>query len=488
LSFVSAKFLIFICVALLCYFVAPKRFRWVVLLAASYAFYWLVGGLVALVVISVTSLSVFACGIWAAKLRESGNSKLVRRIPVSVGIILNFGILALFKFGAAFGIVAITGISFYTFQATGYLIDIYRGKVSAEKNPLKFMLFVSFFPQLIQGPISRYSTIAEDLYAGHGFNWERARNGVKRIIWGYFLKLVIADRAAVIVSTVFADYSYYGGAVILFSVLAYSIQIYADFAGGTEIALGIAEIIGVKLPENFRQPFLARSVTDFWRRWHITLGAWLKDYLFYPLAFSKPLGKLGKVTRKIFGNRIGKIIPTSIATFCVYLVIGIWHGSSLKFVAFGLINGFVISLSLYCEPLLNKLRTVTRLNGEGRGLGAIWAVVRTLCIVVFARYFSRAGSLMTALRMLKRTAFEFRLSELFGGALGRLGLGTVDYIVLIVAIAMLFTKDALAERGTLKEPKPIVQFLVMFLILFMLTMFGIYRDGYVAAQFIYAQF
>jgi D-alanyl-lipoteichoic acid acyltransferase DltB (MBOAT superfamily) len=459
-----------------------------VLLAASYAFYWLVGGWRAVAVISVTALGVYCCGIWAAKLRESGADKRIRRLPIAVGLVLSFGIMALFKFGAGFGIVAITGISFYTFQAAGYLIDVYRGKAGAERNPLRFMLFVSFFPQLIQGPISRHSSVAEDLYAGHGFDWERARSGVKRIIWGYFLKLVIADRAAVLVNAVFSDYYSYGGAVILVSVLVYSVQIYADFAGGTGIALGIAEIVGVRLPENFRQPFFARSVTDFWRRWHITLGAWLKDYLFYPLALCKPLGRLGKLTRRVFGNRVGKIIPTSIATFAVYLVVGLWHGSSLKFVAFGLINGFVISLSLYCEPLIASLRGRTGVSGE-RGIGAVWAVVRTLGIVVFARYFSRAGSLMSALRMLKRTVFEFRLGELLGGVWTGFGLVLADYWVLIAAVSMLFIHDAIAERGGLKkEPNRAVQFAGMLVVLAALTVFGIYREGYVAAQFVYAQF
>jgi D-alanyl-lipoteichoic acid acyltransferase DltB (MBOAT superfamily) len=486
MSFVSPEFLLFLCAALPCYFAAPSRFRWMVLLAASGVFYWFSGGFFALGVIGFTTATVFLAGLWAGRLRERGAKRPLRRLPLFICLTLNFSALAFLKFGDRLPFVEspmfIAGVSFYTFQAAGYLIDVYRGKDAPERNPFRFALFVSFFPQLIQGPISRRSQIARDLYAGRGWDWDRAKSGVSRAIWGCFAKMIVADCASVFVDAALGDYQSYGGAVLFTAMIFYSVQIYADFSGGTNIAIGIAEIFGVSLPENFRQPFFAGSLADYWRRWHITLGAWLKDYLFYPLALSKPLGRLSRLSRKIIGGRIGKMLPTTLATFAVYLVVGLWHDLRFKSVAFGLLNGGLISLSLYCEPLFQKLRSAAR----GDALGSALSIVRTQIILVFLRYFTRAPSFMTAINMIKRPDFF----QLWDGTLLTLGLGWADFAALAFAVLLMLARDAIAEKGVkpseaLDRAKPIAWFAFLFAVIAMITLRGIYREGYIAQEFIY---
>jgi len=488
----------FLSIALICYFAVPRRARWCVLLIASYCFYWILGGLFAISVISFTILTVYASGLWASALREKKAARAMRRAPLAVCLTLNIGLLVFLKFsGVVFpslGLLLIPGVSFYTFQASGYLIDIYTGKVGVpERNPLKLALFLSFFPQLVQGPISRHGEIAADLYAGHGWDWDRARSGVQRIIWGLFMKLLVANYAAAVVNPVYSTFWEYGGAVIVFSVLMYCIQIYADFAGGINIALGAAVIVGVKLPENFYQPFFANSLADFWRRWHITLGKWFKDYLFYPLALSSLLSKVGKLARKVFGMRFGKMFAPCLATFCVFFAVGIWHGSGAHILVFGFLNGIIISSSLFLEPVYEKLRRMTRINGAMSGFGRIFAALRTLAVLGFLRYFVRAGSLSAALLMLQRTVYHPRLYELWDGTLMGFGLDGMDYLVFSVGTAAILARDFITESGRkcsqmINGMHPAIQFAVLLAAILGIVVFGYYSDNADLTDFIYAQY
>ena len=497
MSFISFGFLLFLVVVFVCYFAVPRKARWCVLLAASFVFFWLSGGFFALSIISSTILSVYASGLWASALRKKEASRALRRAPLAICLTANLGALAFFRYSnvifPSMGLLLITGVSFYTFQACGYLIDIYTGKAEAERNPLKFALFVSFFPQLIQGPISFHSEIAADLYAGHGWDWDRARSGIQRIIWGYFMKLIVADYAAVMISSVFNEYWKFGGAIIVFTLLIYSIQIYADFAGGINIALGVAEIIGIKPPENFNQPFFASSLADFWRRWHITLGRWFRSYMFYPLALSKALAKVGMFSRKIFGMRVGRMFQPCLATFCVFFAVGVWHGAGTDTLVFGMLNGTLISLSLFMEPFFEKLRVRTRIDGKKRGFGRVFAALRTLALIMFLRYFLRAASLSDALMMIKRTAYHPRLYELWDGTLLDLGLGLEEYIVMSAGVVILFLRDFITETGRkcsaiINNQKPAIQFVLLFGAFLALLIYGIFSSDAIQNDFIYAQF
>ena len=501
MSFTSPSFLAFLGVTLAAYFVAPRRVRWCVLLAGSFVFYWFLGSWFALGMIALTTMSVFGAGLWAAKLREAKASKRMRRLPLLLCLLLNFGLLFLLRYSGAFfpalGSLMIPGISFYTFQAAGYLIDVYKGKQTPTRNPLRFALFLSFFPQLIQGPISRYGSVADDLFAGHGWDWDRARGGVQRILWGYFMQFVIANLAAVPAQTIFADYFAFGGATILLGVFCFILQTYASFAGGIYIAIGLGEIVGVQLHDNFRQPFFARSLTDFWRRWHISLNTWLRDYLFYPLAISKPLTKLGNASRRALGAYFGKIIPVSISTFLVYFIMGVWHGITLPAVVFGLLNSGLITLSLFCEPLIAKLRAKTKLDGNGGAFGTAFAMLRTFGLLTVLRYFTLSDSVRVSLSMLKRTLLHPQISGLWNGALANIGLGTQELVLLAFGALLLLLRDILAEhaeahgstaREKLNKAAPILQFALTFAVVALIAYCGIYREGYIATEFVYAQF
>ena len=497
MSFLSSEFLLFLVAAFFCYFLAPRRFRWGVLLVSSFVFYWLAGGAFALCALSFTILSVYICGLWTGALRVKNAKTTLRRIPLALCLILNFALLAFFKYTNLFfpsmEVLLIPGISFYTFQAAAYLIDVYTGKVIAERSIFKAALFLSFFPQLVQGPISRHGDLANDLFAGHGWDWERARSGIQRITWGYFMKVVIANNTAPIVTSVYSNHGSYGGAVIVFGVLMYCFQVYTDFAGGINITLGIANIIGIKLPENFRQPFFANSLADYWRRWHITLGSWLRDYLFYPLILSSPMQSFGKFLRKTVGGSVGKLLPSCVATFCIYLIVGIWHDLSFNYIVFGFLNGFIISCSLFAERYMGGLRERTRIDGRKKGIGRVFAGLRTFAILGILRYFVRAASFRTALSMIKQTLYFPRIYELWNGTLLTLGLDSTGYFVLLIGIAVLLLHDYLTEIGKdvgeiLNNSNPLFQLIVLVVAIASLMVFGLFTGDVHSASFIYGGF
>ena len=267
-------------------------------------------------------------------------------------VLLNFGILFAFKYlnffidniNAVIGIFSRTasiatvklilplGISFYIFQTIGYVADVYFGKYEAEKNPFKLALFVSFFPQLLQGPIGRYNLMAPSLFAAHDFDFRNFSFGIERMLWGYFKKIVIADRLITAVGTITASPADYPGVMVICGMLFYAVQLYCDFTGGIDITIGVAEVLGVKLSENFKRPFFSKNVAEYWRRWHITLGTWFKDYTFYPLSTSKTMMKLTKLTKEKFGNGAAKRVPVYLSTVILWFATGAWHGAKWNFI------------------------------------------------------------------------------------------------------------------------------------------------------------
>jgi D-alanyl-lipoteichoic acid acyltransferase DltB (MBOAT superfamily) len=518
MSFTSVRFLLFIGIALILYYLSPKKYQWVILLAASYCFY-AAGGLGTLAYLLFTTLTTYAAALildtLSARRRalpkedKAAISRLrgKKRLVVLCVTLMNFGLLYVMKYwnvtaDALNGIfdfslplselIIPVGISFYIFQSVGYVIDVYREKYAAERNPARFALFVSFFPQLVQGPISRFDQLSEQLFARRGVNFDDIKYGIQLAMWGYFKKLVIAERAGVIVGAVFGDAQAHSGSMIAVSVLFYCVQLYCDFSGGIDISRGVAKMFGVDLMENFRRPIFATSLSDFWRRWHISLGTWMRDYLFYPLSLSKPLGKLGRYTRRRVGGTLGKILPSSIATFVVYFVIGIWHGVNFRYIVFGMWNGLVITSSLLLSGVYAKARKGLRLNDEGLTL-KILRIVRTSLLVFVGRYLTRAPRLLTALYMLKKTVTRFDVSRLFDGTVFTLGLPRSG--VLIVALGMLvvlavefFQERNVHLRERLETKSALLQWLAIVVPLAAILLLGAFHEEYVAAEFIYAQF
>ena len=523
MSFFSLLFLAFLAILLIVYFLIPKKGQWICLLIASYVFYLWGGKWQAVLFLLATTATVFLGGLWMDRIQDGfvlpdgadkaqkkqakeAVQKKKKKVMVLI-LVFNLFLLGLVKY-AAFIITSINGlladggipvpailvplgISFYTFQSLGYIIDVYRGKVKADRNFFKFALFVSYFPQIVQGPISRYGQLANQLYESHTFDYKRVRFGAERVLWGFFRKIVIADRIAIVVDNVFANYAVngYEGFTVFLGALLYGIQIYIDFSSGMDIVIGISQMLGIEQVENFRQPFMAKSVADFWRRWHITLGAWMKEYVFYPLALSKPFNRMGKSMRKVFGTKAGKIIPTSIASFIVFLLVGVWHGASWNFVVYGLYQAIFVSTNTLFDGLYAKMRKGCHVN-EASLSWRIFQVVRTILIITFGRYLTRADGFIQAWEMWGATFKKFNPWIFFDGTLFNLGLSPANFILMILFIAVVFIIDFCHERGThfrerIDRTDIVFRWFLYFVLLFGIIIFGIYGPGYSAGNFIY---
>lgn len=503
MSFVSLEFPAFVGLCLLVYAIVPQKWRWCVLLAASYGFY-LVGGLPSVAVLLFTTLTTWLAGLLLGRLNEKKQKKY-KKLLVAVTLLLNFGLLYCIKYldftlsaigvqGVRFEWILPLGLSFYMFQSVGYVIDCYRGKGEVQKNPLKYALFTSFFPQMIQGPISRYRDLSPQLLAGKPLQADDLRDGLQLILWGYLKKMVLADRAAVFVTGFFANADAYGGAVTAFTILMYCLNLYCDFSGGIDITRGVAQLFGITLAENFRRPIFATSLTDYWRRWHITLGSWMRDYVFYPLSFSRPFAKLNKWARKKFGGKPGKIVATSAATFLVYLLIGLWHGANFRYIAFGFWNGSLITASLLLNNVFHRLRTRFHIRKESKPW-KLFSMARTAFLVFLGRYITRASRLLTAFSLMARTfrPSTVHLHELWSGVLLQMGLAWKDFAVLGAGTAVLLLVETYQEyRGSvrlaLSKKNALVQWLAIVLPLLALVLLGIYRGSYIASEFIYRQY
>lgn len=530
MSLFSFSFFCFLFLLLITYFMIGKwneKYQWCVLLIASYLFYSF-AGIKAMLFLIFTTITTWYGAIKIeqvsekqkelAKNKSVAEKKEIKKIAtkkkkkiLSLILILNIGILVIVKYTNFFienvnqvliknsyepltviNFLLPLGISFYTFQSAGYLIDIYRGKYSADKNLFKFALFVSYFPQIIQGPISRHDQLAKQLFDNHSFDYERIKYGAQRMLWGYFKKLVIADRIAVISNEIFGNYNSYTGIIVFVGVLLYNIQIYSDFSGGMDIVCGVSQLFGVNLVENFKRPFMARTVAEFWQRWHITLGAWMRDYLFYPLALSKAFGRMSKGLRKIFGNYVAKVLPTCLASFIVFFIVGIWHGAAWKYIAYGLYQATFVSTATLLEPLYQKCRIFFRINVNCFSW-KIFQMCRTIFLVTLGRYFSRGDSFTAAVQMLKATISEWNIWVLFDGSLFKLGLDAANFIFMMCTILFLCVIDLMQEKGIhireeIAKQDIVVRWTIYYLGIFSIIVFGMYGLGYDSGNFIYQGF
>ena len=373
------------------------------------------------------------------------------------------------------GIVLPVGISFFTFQSAGYLIDIYRGEYKAERNFINYALFVSFFPQLLSGPIGRGGSLLPQYKAAKTFNTDNLLRGGEHFLWGIFLKLVIADRAAILVNTVYNDYYSHTGMAIILATVMYGLQIYADFDGYSHMAIGSARMLGIELPENFNTPYLSSSIKEFWRRWHISLSTWLRDYVY----FSVGGGRCSRL-RKYFNLML------------TFLVSGIWHGAKWSFITWGLLHGAYQVIGDILMPLRLKMCKLLKVNTEAESF-KVCRMVFTFCLADFAWLFFRADGLRNALRMIKRIIFELQPLSLMDGNLYSLGLDEKSFRLLIYSALILLITDICKYRGIdlkevfLKQNWLFKELSVVVFILF-IVVFGVWGGTYDAASFIYFNF
>lgn len=540
MNYTSLNFILFVALTVLVYFLFPlKKQKWTVLLVASYVFY-LFAGYKYVAFILFTTVSTYLFALWINRIgvksketlklnkqtwdrdkkKKFKNSvKHKKRLVMALVLVVNFGILAFLKyynffagslndvmgmFGIGFSAPTLKlflplGISFYTFQSMGYIVDVYREKVAPEKNIAKLALFVSFFPQIIQGPISFYDQLAHQLYEPHSFDFTRFKYGMELILWGFFKKLIIADRAVVAINTVTADYAAYNGTTLTFTILLYALQLYADFSGGIDISRGVAQIFGIDMVDNFKRPYFAKSINDYWRRWHITLGAWLKNYLFYPLAMSNAFINASKKMKGTkFGStkagaHIAKVLPTSIASLIVFLVVGIWHGANWKYVAFGIWNGGIIMISILLKPVFDWVLAKLRINAQSFAYG-IFQMFRTFLVVLVGYVFDVAPNFAQAMNTFK-LAFVDQNFSVGWSQISELGLEKYEYAIIIFGMIVIFVASVIQERHsstTIREmldKKPFaLRGLVIFAGLMLVLVFGIYGPKYDPAAFVYMQF
>ncbi len=521
MQFTSASFLLFAAVLLAAYYLIPGKGQWMLLLAASALFYFWAGPqYLVFILFTVISTHVFTMVIarnlkkrdaYLAENKErlsreekkslKARVKKQNRHFMAVCLVVNFAILALCKAcltepfrhlteGGALGFLTLglpLGISFYMFQSMGYVVDVCQETVEAERNPFRLALFVSFFPQLIQGPISRFSQLAPQLYAPHAFDGKQFSFGLQRLLWGFFKKLVIADRIAAAVVVLKAPE--FGGVGFFLLTLFYAVQLYADFTGGIDMAVGLAQSMGITMTENFVRPFFSKNIAEYWRRWHITLGEWMKSYIFYPISVSQPMLKLSKAARKKLGS-FGKRLPVYIASVATWFVTGIWHGFTPNFVLWGMMNCFVIVVSEELVPLYEKFHA--RFHLKDKAWYGSFEILRMFILMNFIRivdlfprpgvYFSKLGSLVTT----------FNYHILWDGSLMQLGLSGLDYGILGTGIALMFAVSLYQEKkGSVREAlweKPLLRYTLIFAMLLCVLLMGSYGIGYNANNFIYNRF
>ena len=493
--FNSYEFLLFFPIVVLTYFVMPKKIRYIWLLITSYYFYMGWNAKYALLLLTSTVITYFSGLLLSVVKQDTKYAVMWKKSIVAVSFISNLSILFFFKYfdfaieninavlsvfqvellNPKFDVLLPVGISFYTFQALSYTMDVYRGEIYAEKNILKYALFVSFFPQLVAGPIERSKNLLKQLNAEHRFSYEKMVEGLMLMLWGFFMKMVIADRIAIFVDSAYSEKVLYDGKYLLVASVLFAFQIYCDFAGYSTIAVGAAKVMGFDLMENFNCPYYAETVAEFWRRWHISLSSWFRDYLYIPLG----------------GNRKG-VMRKYVNTMIVFLVSGLWHGANWTYVIWGGLNGLYQVVGGVLTPLKKKVyQRVPAL--EKNKLMKVLRILVTFVLVDITWIFFRADSISHAKDVIERILYMNNPELLANGTLLDMGLNQQNMVIMFVSIAILLGAD-IAKYNQIKVREIILGFNIINRWIILLAgiasvlLFGVWGSGYEAVNFIYFQF
>lgn len=523
MQLISLAFVILWAIAFSLYYLAPERLQRYVLLAASLLFY--VAGLRGFPLgLLATWLTTYACGLWLRRELERERAALSgcsgreskkeiraafqrrRRSAQILYLICNLGLLAFYKYavialpflerlsGSRIGfleqVMMPLGISFYTLTAIGYVVDVGRENCGAETDPLKLLLFLAYFPSVTQGPFNRYDRMREQFESGHAFSYDRMLRGVQRFVWGAFKKLVIADRLGIFVDRVYGvETSSVSGSILACATVLYMLQLYADFSGYIDMAMGVSETFDIMLPENFKRPYFAGSVAEFWRRWHITLGAWFKDYVMFSFVMSGSGRKIGKACKNRWST-YGKHVVPIMGTLLVWFLTGAWHGRTLSYMLWGVYYGVIMSVSLVLEPQYARWKEKLHIR-DGRFwsfvcMARTWLIVFTADVLIRSESLAQAGAIFTA--FLTRLAPMSLLTEITS-----YGLNRYDFMLLIVVLAVWLAVSVLEERGadvrTYLASKPLpVRWICYYGVVLTLLVTGIYGGGYDTAAFMYQSF
>ncbi|WP_338433106.1 MBOAT family O-acyltransferase [Clostridium tyrobutyricum] len=495
MSFSSVQFLIFFPIVVILYFLIPYKLRWIWLLIASYYFYISYNPkYVAL--IFTTTIITYIIGLLMEKsnlIKDKKRSIKVKKFLVFLSVSSNIGILALFKYYNFFSTSLIhflskfnisvhmptfdfllpVGISFYTFQALSYTIDVYRQDVKVEKNLGRYALFVSFFPQLLSGPIQKSKNFIHQIDERHYFDYNRVKNGVILMMWGYFQKTMVADRIGQLVNTVYSSPGNYKGFEIVIATVFFGFQLYCDFSAYSNIAIGAAQVMGFSLSKNFERPYFSKSIREFWRRWHMSLTSWFMDYLYFPLGGSR-CSKL----RKHFNVMV------------VFVISGLWHGAGFTFLIWGLLHGTYYIIEDMLKPVKNKF--IKRFNIKTNiFIYKLIQVIITFGLVDFAWLFFRANSFKSSLVLIKNMVY-FNPEIFINGSLYKLGLDHLNFLVAILSLVIVLIVDLFQRREGISDKlltKNIVFRWSLYLAsVLIILIFGAYGSDYNVEQFIYSQF
>lgn len=476
MNFVSVSYLVFLLIIVLIYYCIPKKQQWILLLFGSMLFYFCFSvKLAVFIFVSIVSSYLFT--------RFFKKSKKMLLFTV----LFNLGILFILKVAASgtplasrvhldrFAFLLPVGISFYTLTIVSYMVDVYREKIEPEGNILKYSLYISFFPQILQGPIPRYAQLGKQLSCGHAFKRENLLEGGYLLLWGYFQKMVLADRLNIVVNTVFNGYQSYDGLYFLLAGVLYSFQLYLDFSGCVAIATGSAKLLGIELSKNFDHPYLAVSIKDFWHRWHITLSSFLRDYIYIPLG----------------GNRRGKLRKW-INIMVTFFLSGIWHGIGLHYIVWGLLHGLYQVLG---EMLLPVKKLLMKITGTRAGSFAhiLCSRLFTFFLVMIAWIFFRADSISQAVYMITHMFHRMNLYIFVSGELYTLGICQEEWVLLLMGALVLGMAAYMHQCGCnikkLFMSQPVYfRWTILFAGIFAILIMGIYGPGYDFAQFIYGGF
>lgn len=528
-SYFCVAFLaVFLPLCIVIYAIVPQKAKKYFLLIASCAFYWLISGKL-IVYLLLTVLSMHYFGIWidrihmqrkaAVKAAEKSERKAIKksyllrtRFVLLFAAVLHIGTLLMLKYSPFFtqnintvlhhlhipvkigipSFILPIGISFFTLQAMSYLFDVYRETVKADENVFRLALFISFFPQIVEGPICRYSQTADQLWNVKQITFTNLTFGIQRILFGLMKKLVVADRLNPLITEVFDNYAKYDGGIIALGAICYTVQLYMDFSGTMDAVMGTAQIFGVTMPENFKRPFFSKTISEFWQRWHITLGTWFKDYIFYPVTMSKPMKNLTSSARKKMGNHFGPLIAGGIALFCVWFCNGLWHGAAWSYIFFGMYHFVLILTGNIVSPAVKAINKKLHINPEWFVYRLI-QIIRSCVLVVIGELFFRANGLKAGLAMFKTMITNFKFTPLNDDLFTPLGIDHYDFIIVCVTLAIVFVVSILNEKGidirsSLKKRNIVLRWAVLYALIMFIIIFGAYGAGYVPVDPIYANF
>lgn len=506
-SITSITFFAFILLSLAAYYIFNRKKQWVILLICSLLFIFFSSGPAVFIFIGVDLIAVY-CG---TVLTEGTEDEKKRRLFTASSIVAVVAVLFMLKYwnnvadwsdafikrmGLDLAIwrcewAVPVGISYFSLSSIGYILDVNWRSCKAERNIAKLALMILWFPTLICGPVTRFSALGGNLFVQRSFDYEKVKFGAERMLYGLFKKLVVANRIGLFTGTVFTQtYAGYDGAFIVVAALLYAFQIYADFSGCMDIMLGVSEMFQVTLPENFRRPFFSQSLSEFWRRWHITLGQWAKDYVMYPLLKSRALIGLGDLCKKRFGKKAGKKIPTYLGMLALWLVLGVWHGASFKAVfSSGILLWLFIFAGQIFQPVSDRLSRRLHVD-KTRFSYKLFASLRTLFCMCVTWIFFNAESVSHGFWMVKNILLNPNIWILTDGSLLTAGLQAADFNVIVLSFIIVLVISVMQERGVkirecLEKQGLPFRWLVLLCGIFAVIIFGVYGPKYNAADFIY---